>query len=147
MEGQDLQDLVEGRNEWCNIPSAIRASFRVFNEVVQSQAQYMHILEGQLKEFAERQDKFNDITQGALYPLLSIHLSFLLYLSTLSLLFSVTLSPIIISPGPSHPKVLCACVTWCREKQGSSSPFHYALLLAPLFHPCILSFVPLLHIL
>lgn len=37
MQGQDLQDLVEGANEWCNIPAPVRAAIRVFNEIIHSQ--------------------------------------------------------------------------------------------------------------
>jgi hypothetical protein len=67
MQGQDLQDLVEGSNEWCNIPSSVRASIKTFNEIIQSQARHIHHLDAQLKEHVDRQDRFNSLTQGALY--------------------------------------------------------------------------------
>lgn len=41
MQGQELQDLVEGRNAWWNIPDSIRGAFRIFNELIQSQVSFL----------------------------------------------------------------------------------------------------------
>eukprot|EP00026_Physarum_polycephalum_P001504 Phypoly_transcript_01506.p1 GENE.Phypoly_transcript_01506~~Phypoly_transcript_01506.p1 ORF type:complete len:876 (-),score=163.51 Phypoly_transcript_01506:100-2727(-) len=70
MQGQDLLDLVEGRDSWCNIPDSIRHAFKSFNDLMIRQGQYTHMLEGSLREMASRQDQFNLITSGTLDEML-----------------------------------------------------------------------------
>lgn len=69
MQGTELQDLEEGRNEWCNIPSAIRNSISRFNQLILAQSQYSHLLETKLNEqqnkLNEQQQKINE-QQGRL---------------------------------------------------------------------------------
>lgn len=40
MQARDLSDLVEGKNEWCNIPDIIRNTFHSFNNFIEQQGKY-----------------------------------------------------------------------------------------------------------
>lgn len=56
MQARELQDLLEGRNEWCNIPDVIRNTFSIFNELIQQQAKHIQRLESSTNEYFTHQE-------------------------------------------------------------------------------------------
>ena len=46
MEALDIRDLVEGRNDWCNIPDVIRASLKILHdEILRQKSETSHRLD------------------------------------------------------------------------------------------------------
>lgn len=51
MEADELQDLIEGRNEWQNIQDVLRITFKRFNDMMSQQSQQFLNLRRDLVDF------------------------------------------------------------------------------------------------
>lgn len=58
-----LQDLIEGRNDWCNIPEILRATLRVFHDSIQTQMQITRRLQQDYRVLHEDLERKADFVE------------------------------------------------------------------------------------
>jgi len=61
MDALSLDDLIHGRNDWCNIPEILRATFRVFHDVIHTQAGVIKRQQQEITALTEALDSKADI--------------------------------------------------------------------------------------